>query len=492
MKVLHIAAEVAPWSQTGGLAHVTAALPVAQVRAGGGEVSAAIVAPGYRESYLRVGRAGGRLVDTGADVGVWLAGWLHRGRLLRVEPAGEVPIHLLDCPQFYDRDGIYGDQHGEFGDNALRYAMLCRGALDASERLLGGVPDIVNSHDWQGGLAAAYVKTALQPWLAGTRCVFTIHNLAYQGVVGAHRVLEVGLDGWTFTPELVEQHGQLSLMKAGIAFADAVTTVSPSYAAEIVDPWHGMGLDGFIRDHARRLTGILNGIDVADWDPRTDRRIAARYSAETIGDRRRNRDALLAEMGLTAADDEPVLGAVTRLADQKGMDLVAQAAQQLPAWRARLVVLGSGDRHLEDWFRSLASELPGHVAVSIGYDEALSRRIYAGSDAILVPSRFEPCGLAQMYAMRYGALPIAHAVGGLRDTVIDPGDDALARGEGTGILFDHATGPGLEWAIERACELFRRDPAGWRRASASIMAHDVSWDRSAARYLDLYRDTLRA
>jgi starch synthase len=206
--------------------------------------------------------------------------------------------------------------------------------------------------------------------------------------------------------------------------------------------------------------------------------------------KRADRAALLAEMGLAARDDEPVLGVVTRMADQKGMDLLADVAGRLPAWRARLIVLGSGDASLEQRFRTLAAEMPDHVAVRIGYDEPLSRRIYAGSDAVVVPSRFEPCGLTQMYAMRYGTVPIAHAIGGLRDTVIDRGDDALVRGDGTGICFEYATADGLAWAIGRACDLYRRDPAGWRRASASIMEQDVSWDRSAALTLALYRDVL--
>jgi starch synthase len=488
VKILHVAAEVAPWSATGGLAHVASALPAAQVAAGGRGTRVAIVAPAYRDSRRRVARAGRTLVDVGIDVSVVLAGHRHGGRLLAIDPPDAAPLFLLDCPAFYDRDGIYGDAGGEFGDNALRFAMLARGAVDASERLLGGVPDVLHAHDWPAGLVPAYARASVGDWLADTRCVFTIHNLAYQGVFPKHRLPEVGLPWSTFTFDRLEFHDQVSFLKAGIAISDAVTTVSPTYAREIVTPAQGHFLDGFLRDSARRLTGILNGIDVDGWNPATDPHIPATFTAASLQRRAANRTALLAEMGLSAGDGELVLGVVTRLAEQKGMDLVAEIVPRLTTMGARLVMLGSGDRWLEERFSLLSSWFSRELAVRIGYDEALARRIYAGADAILVPSRFEPCGLAQMYAMRYGAVPIVHAVGGLRDTVIDPGDDALARGEGGGIRFEHATVDGLAWALDRACNLFRGNPAGWRRASAANMSRDVSWHASATAYLALYRD----
>jgi starch synthase len=321
--------------------------------------------------------------------------------------------------------------------------------------------------------------------------VFTIHNLAYRGIFPKEVVPAVGLPWWTFTFDRLEFHDQVSHLKAGVAFADAVTTVSPTYAREILTPEFGFDLDGFMRDSAGRLTGILNGIDISAWDPATDPHISANYSARSIARKRVNRTALLSELGLSADDGVLLLGMVSRFADQKGMDLVAEIVPRLRDWGARLVVLGSGDRWLEERFGLLSSWFASELAVRLGYDEPLSHRIYAGCDAILVPSRFEPCGLAQLYAIRYGALPIAHAVGGLRDTVIDPGDDALARGEGTGIRFEHATADGLAWAVARACDFYRRDPGGWSRAAASIMRRDVSWDLSARQYLELYASLIR-
>ncbi len=480
MKILHVVSEVAPWSTTGGLAHVAGALPAAQARHGGLGVQVAIVAPAYRDSIARVERAGRRLIDTGIDFSVELAGARQHGRALAIEPSDAAPVFLLDCPAMFEREGIYGH-----ADDALRFGLLSRGAIDVSDRILGGMPDILHAHDWPAGLVPAYARAVVGDWMKDTRCVFTIHNLAYQGVFPKQRVAELGVPWWTFTHDRLEFYDQLSMLKAGIAFSDAVTTVSPTYAAEILTPAHGAHLDGFLRDSARRLTGILNGIDVAAWDPSNDPHIAAPFSPARFERKAENRAALLTEVDLDAADG-PVFGVVTRLADQKGMDLVAEMVPQLPELGARLVLLGSGDHWLEDRFRLLASWFPRHLAVRIGYDEALAHRIYAGSDAILAPSRFEPCGLTQMYAMRYGALPIAHAVGGLRDTVIDPGDAELARGNGTGIRFEHATAEGLLWAVRRTCDFYRRDPAGWRTAAVSIMQRDVSWSSSARAYLALY------
>jgi starch synthase len=260
---------------------VVAALPRAQAELGGG-LRAAIVSPLYRDTRAALARAGRTLRDTGIDVSVVLGGWRHTGRFVAVEPLDPAPLYLLDCPAFFDRHGIYGDAHGDFGDNALRFAMLSRGALDGSERLLGGAPDIVHAHDWHTGVVPAYARTALAGWLRGTRCVFTVHNLAHQGVFSRERLRQIGLDGSTFTIEGLEHYGHICYLKAGLAYAHAITAVSPSYAEEILTPAHGFGLDGFLRANRHRLHGILNGIDMASWDPEQDPHVRVPFGAHAI------------------------------------------------------------------------------------------------------------------------------------------------------------------------------------------------------------------
>ncbi len=487
MKILHVASEVAPWSETGGLAQVVGALGAPLARAAA-EVRCAVASPLYRGIAERVRASGLELIDRHIEVSVVLDGRRLAGRFVSVEAPEQAPVHFLDCPELYDRDGIYGDSRGDFGDNSLRFAMLCRGAIDASERLLGGAPDVLHAHDWQAGLVPVYLQRHARGWLPDTRAVFTIHNLAYQGVFPKSTVESLDL-GWAgFHLNGFELYDQVSFLKAGVAFADATTTVSPTYAREMLTPKFGCNLDDFLAHGARGgVLGILNGIDTRAWNPAADPHLPATFDADDLAGKAVCRQQLLQEMGLKAAADELVLGVVSRFAEQKGMDLVAELASQLYSLGARLVVLGSGEAALEARFRQLGDWFGDHLAVRLGYVPALAHRIYAGADAVLVPSRFEPCGLAQLYAMRYGALPIASAVGGLADTVVDPGDAALLSGQGNGFCFQHPTADGLRWAVERAARLFRREPRGWKRITARAMRHDVSWASSAAGYLQLYQ-----
>ena len=489
MRVVHISSEVTPWSQSGGLADVVGAVPRALVQAGAG-VECAVISPLYRGVRERAHARGATLVDSGVSVQVPLAGEHLRVGFVTLCAGDAPPVHLLDCPRFFDRDGLYATaEQADYADNPLRFALLCRAAIEAAPALMGGTPDVFHAHDWQGGMVPVYLRTRYPG--AGAACVFTIHNLAYQGVYPKEVLPALDLD-WTevFRLDRMEYHDHLSLLKGGVAYADAVTTVSPSYAREILTPSFGHGLHDFLRHEARSLEGILNGIDTASWDPMRDSHLPAPYDADRLGSgggKAACRRALAEELGLPVPEDEILLGVVSRMADQKGLDLVADLVPALQEMGARLVVLGSGEPALEERFRYLGRAFGHNVAVRIGFEVALARRIFAGSDAMLIPSRFEPCGLNQMYAMRYGTVPIVHAVGGLRDTVHDPGDDALRRGQGTGFRFEHATVTGLRWAVERAARMFRADRAGWLAIARAGMAADWSWGRSAQEYLQVYQ-----
>ncbi len=480
MRVLHVASEVAPFAQSGGLADVVAGLPAAQ--AGSHGLDAAVLVPLYRGVDARVAAAGLALAPgtpLRLEVGVHTF-----DAAIRTVQVGRVRYGFVDCPLLFDRPGgLYGPHAtGEFGDNHLRFAALGKAALAAGQILLGGAPEILHLHDWQSGAAAIYARLAQTP----SRIVTTIHNLAFRGIFAKAAMTELGFPWPMFTAELVEFYDQVSFLKAGLALADAVTTVSPSYAREILTPERGEALDGFLRWNVRRLVGIVNGIDDAAWDPATDAALPARFSRAEPAGKARCRAALADELGLPLADHEPLIGVIARMSDQKGLDLVADVVPELARIGARLVVLGAGEPALEQRFTWLAEVFRQHLAVRIGFDGDLARRIYGGSDVFAMPSRFEPCGLGQLYAMRYGAIPVVHAVGGLRDTVIDPGDAELARGGGTGVRFAPAAALPFALGLVRAAQLFR-DPAARAAVVRAAMGRDSSWTASALEYVQLYR-----
>ena len=480
MKILHVASEVAPWCQSGGLADVVGALPGAVDQLGGGAVRSAVVAPLYRGARERALALGAEVSDAG-DATVVLGATRVQARWVSVKATERPTAFLLDAPALYDRDGFYVDGDGvDFDDNALRFAVLSRAACEHGARLLGATPDIVHAHDWQTGLAPVYASAG-----AGTppKTVFTIHNLAHQGNFAKDLVPQLGLDWSLFNSDQLEFYDQLSFLKAGVALSDAVTTVSPSYAEEITTSDLGFGLTGFLDG---RLRGIVNGIDVTAWDPSADTHIAERYSAANPAGKGACRQALVRALELDAGPDTLLIGIVSRLAWQKGIDLVANLAPALEGMGAALVVLGDGDAALGRRLCAAAAACPARIAVRMGFDVPLSHQIYAGCDAILVPSRFEPCGLTQLYAMRFGAVPIVRATGGLKDTVEDPGDAALRLGDGNGIAFSDATVEDLSAAVLRAVAL-HRDQSAWARVVQAGMQRDSSWSLSARRYLDTYR-----
>jgi len=479
VRVLHVASEVAPFAQSGGLADVLAGLPAAL--AGHGVLTAVLI-PLYRGVPDKLAAAG---IALGPGVPIGLELGVHRlTAAIRLAQVGQVRHGFLDCPALYDREGALYGPHAtaEFGDNHVRFAALGKAALAAGEILLGGIPDVLHLHDWQGGAAAIYAR------LAGARSliVTTIHNLAYRGIFPKAVMAELGIPWSLFTSDQIEFYDQLSFLKAGLALADVATTVSPSYAREILTPERGEALDGFLRWNVKRVVGIVNGIDTVAWDPASDPALPAAFSRIDLAGKAVCRAQLASELGLPLADHEPLIGVISRMTDQKGLDLVADVVPELARLGARLVVLGAGEPVLERRFRWLADVFREHVAVRIGFNGDLARRIYAGSDLFAMPSRFEPCGLGQLYAMRYGAIPVVHAVGGLRDTVIDPGDAELARGRGTGIRFAQATSLALALALDRAVKLFR-DQTVVEVVRRAAMARDSSWTASAQQYLQLYR-----
>ena len=475
MKVLHVAAEVFPLVKTGGLADVVAALPVALAKQG---VEVRLLLPGLPAVLDAV--QGARVV---VDIGPCFGALRVRVLLARM-PGSRLPVYVIEAPYLYRRGGSpYQDDDGEeWPDNLQRFALLgfVAAHLAGDDVDFEWSPDIVHAHDWHAAMACAYV-TEHQPTPAGT--VFTVHNLAFQGLFPMHDWAMLGLASRLMSPAGLEFHGQLSFMKAGLKFADRVTTVSPNYAREIATHEFGCGLDGVVRSRGSAVGGILNGIDVDVWNPARDPAIAERYDAAHLQGKLACRRALQAELGLAADDDALLLVIVSRLTAQKGIDLVLAALPELLRLGIQLAIQGTGEPALEAGLRMAQQAHPGQVQVRIGYDEARAHRMIAGADAIAVPSRFEPCGLTQLYGLRYGTLPIVRGVGGLADTVVDDrgGDDNRS----TGFVFDAATPAAFGRAVARAAQV-RTQPARWLAMQRRGMAQDLSWDGPAREYLALY------
>jgi starch synthase len=476
MRVLYAASEIFPMAKTGGLGDVASALPAALAQAG---VDVRLVMPAYPTALSAV--VGARPAQQLADFGA-----LGSASVIEaITPDSALPIWLIDSPSLYDRPGgPYQDALGQpWSDNLERFAMLSRAvallAGDASP--FAWYPDVMHAHDWHTGLA--------MPLLLGdaprARTVFTIHNLAFAGVFGAERFALTGLP-----PEMLAAAGTgvdlgFSLLKAGLVFADWVTTVSPTYADEIQTPELGGEFAPLLAGRAESLSGILNGVDYGIWDPSRDPHIARRYSADDLAGKAACKTALREAFGLSGPPDAPLFGIVSRLTEQKGIDLVPLALERALDAGAQLVVLGHGDSVIEQLLRDWSSRHPARVGVRVEFDEALAHAVEAGADIFLMPSRFEPSGLNQMYSQRYGTPPVVHAVGGLADTVIDADVRALTDGTATGFMFREPTATAFASAIERALALFAR-PDAWRALQRTGMAQDFSWSRSAARYIDLY------
>jgi starch synthase len=470
-RVLSVASEIYPIIKTGGLADVAGALPIA-LNSEGIEVQSLV--PGYPAVVDRL--------EAAEQVLEWPLFFGGVTRLLKAT-CGELDLLVVDAPHLFGRPGNpYTSPEGvDWPDNGLRFAALSRMAADIG---LGNVPafvpDVVHVHDWQAGLAPAYLHYSNRPH-AGT--VMTVHNLAYQGKFPRVLLDAFGLPPESYATQGVEYYGEIGFLKAGLQFADRITTVSPTYAKEIQSDEGGMGLGGLLRARERDITGILNGIDTAVWNPETDENLPVHFSAGDLAGRAEAKAALQQRFGLQPSPDAFLLGVISRISWQKGLDLLPDILPAMFDEDMQFILLGSGDADLEDRFRSLAKTHAGQCGVVIGYDEALAHLIQAGSDALVVPSRFEPCGLTQLCALRYGAIPIVSRVGGLEDTVTDLDDGQTP----TGFKFAPVTGENLLGAIRRADAAFKERPL-WRRLQANAMAKDVSWRGQAGRYAELYRE----
>jgi len=475
LRVLYVVSECAPWVKTGGLGDVAAALPVALQRSG---VDVRVLLPAYPQVLASAGKT--RVV-----------GRTDEGTIREAILPSGVPALLLDAPPLFGREGgPYQDPQGrDWSDNAQRFGALSRTAarLATHDTPLSFRPQVLHCNDWQTSLAPAWLWFDAR---SSAATVVTVHNLAFQGLFPSTAVAQIGLPRDSYQPDGVEFYGQLSFLKAGLYYADAITTVSPAYAGEIQQQALGFGLDGLLAARRAALHGIVNGIDTAVWDPATDPLIAARYDQNHLGQKARNKAALQKRMGLRVDPRIPLLGLIGRLTDQKGIDLVVAAAEHLLEFPVQLAVLGSGERHHEQALRTLAAAHPGAIAVNVGFDEALAHLIEAGADLFLMPSRFEPCGLNQMYSQHYGTPPVAHATGGLRDTITDYAGPETG-GTASGFLFYEATTEALVAAIARALTVYR-DRAVWKRMRRNGMARDFSWTTSAQRYIDLYRSVVAA
>ena len=477
MKVLHVAAEVFPLVKTGGLADVVAALPVALAKQG---ADVRLLLPGL-PAVLDAVQGARTVIDIGACFGA-----LRVRLLLARMPGSQMPVYVIDAPYLYRRGGNpYQDAAGEeWPDNLQRFALLgwVAAHLAAEDADPSWSPDIVHAHDWHAAMACAYVAEHL-PTRAGT--VFTVHNLAFQGLFPMHDWAMLGLASRVMSPSGLEYHGQLSFMKAGLKFANRVTTVSPNYAREIATHEFGCGLDGVILARGAAVSGIINGIDDAVWNPAIDTAIAQRYDADRLAGKKACRRALQIELGLQVDDAALLLTVVSRLTAQKGLDLLLAALPDLLRDGVQLAVQGTGEPALEAAFRMAQEAHSGRIHVHIGYDEARAHRLVAGADVIAVPSRFEPCGLTQLYGLRYGTLPIVRHVGGLADTVRD--DGGVADTQSTGFVFEAATPAALARAVGRAIEA-HSEPARWQSLMRRAMAQPLSWDGPARDYMALYEE----
>jgi starch synthase len=475
MEVLSVASEAYPLVKTGGLADVAGALPGA-LRAEGVRVRTLL--PGYPPVLAALGPG---------DAACVFEDFFGAPARLLAGSAGGLDLFVLEAPQLYDRPGsLYAGPDGkDFPDNALRFAALARAGADIALGLLPGWrPAVVQAHDWQAALLPAYLEYSGKK-RPGT--VMTVHNLAFQGQFPPALLPALGLPPHSFSNLGVEYYGFIGFLKAGLLFADRITTVSPTYATEICTPEGGMGLDGLLRGRGGAVSGILNGIDENTWNPATDGLLAATYSATALERRAANRAAVQARLGLAADPAAPLFAVISRLTWQKGMDLLPAAIPTLLEAGAQLAVLGNGDGPIEAALRAAATAHARRVGCSIGYDEHLAHLIQGGADALLVPSRFEPCGLTQLCALRYGTVPVVARVGGLADTVIDASPMALARGVATGVQFAPVSADMLAAAIRRTAALFR-EPEAWRRLQTNGMATDVSWRDPARRYAALFAE----
>lgn len=473
MKVVFVASETVPYSKTGGLADVVGALPKA-LAALGHEVE--VFVPRYRITKPAPA------VSTFGSLTVPLSSGFKFASIQKAEANG-IPAYLMDCPELFDRDGLYMVNGKDYPDNATRFAAFSMAALEFLKRS-SKPPEILHCHDWQSALAPVYLRSLYgdDPFFRNTAVLFTIHNIGYQGLFPPDVMAEISLDKSLFKIEGLEYYGKVNLLKGGIVFSDSITTVSQKYAQEIQTPEFGYGLEGVLKSRSDHLEGILNGVDYGDWDPATDKLIPANYTPSDLSGKKTCKKALLEKMGVLAPRlERPVLGIVSRFVTQKGFDLIAGIADELMHKDLYVVALGTGELEYEELFRSLAKKFPDKFLVRVAYDNALAHQIEAGADLFVMPSRYEPCGLNQFYSMKYGTVPVVRATGGLDDTV-EPFDGR----KGTGFKFIDYSRQALLGCLRQGLAAFR-DQESWSVVQRNCMQKDFSWSQSAKKYAELYR-----
>ncbi len=483
-RICFCTSEAVPFAKTGGLADVAGALPRALAEVG---CDIRVALPGYRAidrgtfGFRPIGAAG---VPCGAE----------RVQVQFLEsrlPGSTVPVYLIDHAPSFGRPGLYGEAGTDYADNLERFTVFGRGVL-ALLRHLGWAPHVVHCQDWQTGLLPVWLRVEPRDAvLAGAATLMTVHNLAYQGLFPPDRLPVTGLSRDLFTPNGIEFYGKINLLKGGLVFADLLSTVSEQYAREIRTAEFGCGLEGVLRERAGDLIGILNGVDYSSWDPAGDRLIPARYTADDLSGKRTCKADLQRTQGLTVDPGAPLLGMITRLADQKGLDLVAATLNHILDLGAQLVLLGTGDPKYHTLFEQLHGRHPDRVGVTLGFDDGLAHRIEAGADVFLMPSRYEPSGLNQLYSLRYGTVPVVRKTGGLADTIVDATPEAIRRGGANGFVFEEYSPAAFLDAVTRAVRMFK-DQRAWRQIQQVGMRQDFSWGRSARRYLDAYRGLIAA
>jgi starch synthase len=486
LRILFVSSEVVPFSKTGGLADVAGSLPKSLRRLGHDVV---VATPRYAD----VGVEKWDLETTLEDVAVDLAGVRRAFAVRRTDlPGSAVPIYFIEYNDFFDRKGLYAVNGVDYPDNAERMSFFSMAALE-TVKALGWKPDVIHANDWHTGLIPTYLKTLLaaEPFFSATATVFTVHNMGYQGNFQRDKFPATGLEWDQFNSERLEFYGSFNMMKGGLLDAEIVTTVSPTYAKEIQTEEMGHGLDGVLRKRAADLHGVLNGVDYEVWSPENDALIPRRYSPKDVAaGKKENKSALLAKLGLPDRG-APVIGMISRLADQKGFDILAEAFPGVLETGAQVVVLGTGDATYERLLATAQSAGNGNVSATIGFDNGLAHQIEAGSDMFLMPSRYEPCGLNQMYSLRYGTIPIVRKTGGLADSIANASDAAIAKGTATGFVFAPYTGKALLAAVKKAVKTFGNRRA-WDSLVKSAMAQDFSWDASAKKYVALYQKAITA
>ena len=480
LNIVFIASEASPLAKTGGLADVAGSLPHALQMLGH---TVTVIMPFYRQ---QIAASGIETTALNTSIEMW-ADELERHCPLHEAIVDGLRFILIEQDDLYDREGIYGPTGGAYDDNLLRFLLFDRVALEAAAQL-GSPVDILHCHDWQTGMIPLLLSTQYQhhPEIASAKCVYTIHNLAYQGNFAADWIHRLGIPSHHFHPDGYEFHAQINCMKAGIASSHAITTVSPSYGKEILTAEYGCELQGFLQNHSHKLSGIVNGLDIDDWDPTTDSSLAATFGPGKIAGKKKCKKALQEAGGLDVSADTPLLVLISRLAEQKGIDLLLANAATWLERGYQIAVLGSGDPDNEQALHDLADANPSQMYFYRGFNETLARQIYAGGDIFLMPSRFEPCGLGQLMAMRYGTVPVVRATGGLIDTVIDYADN---KSKATGVHFTNATAEAFDVALEQTIALYRNKTV-WSRLRSNALRRDSSWQASANAYIDLYQGLL--